>query len=240
MFAHLVQKQWLPTIIHCLYDYGTLRTDDFDDMTLRTRHWGRHWGQTTLRTGDYEDKIILKLSTKSKLAKFSKFSKIVKNIEYILPTLEGWIFYWILEVKGPSGPQLLVCGPSGLLDFVLCALRALRPCDPRRCVHDADVHDPCIHDVMYASMMQVSMMHVSMMHVSMMQMSMIHVSMMWCMHPWCIYPWCMYQWYDAFIHNMMHVSMILDPDTCMYDDAYIYPDTLDYDAHMNDAFIRDP
>ena len=32
--------------------------------------------------------------------------------------------------------------------------------------------------------------------------------------------------------------MILDPDTCMYD-AYIYPDTLDYDAHMYDAFIHD-
>ena len=29
------------------------------------------------------------------------------------------------------GPQLLVGGPSGRLDFVLRALRALRPCDPR-------------------------------------------------------------------------------------------------------------
>ena len=37
---------------------------------------------------------------------------------------------FILEVWGPSGPQLLVCGPSGLFDFVLLALRALRPCDP--------------------------------------------------------------------------------------------------------------
>ena len=32
-----------------------------------------------------------------------------------------------LEVRGPSGPQLLVGGPSGRLDFVLRALRALRP-----------------------------------------------------------------------------------------------------------------
>ena len=39
--------------------------------------------------------------------------------------------YNILEVWGPSGPRLLGCGPSGLLDFVLSALRALRPCDPR-------------------------------------------------------------------------------------------------------------
>ena len=32
-----------------------------------------------------------------------------------------------LEVRGPSGPQFLVGGPSGRLDFVLRALRALRP-----------------------------------------------------------------------------------------------------------------
>ena len=36
-----------------------------------------------------------------------------------------------IEVLGPSGAQLLSRGPSGLLDFVLRALRALRPCDPR-------------------------------------------------------------------------------------------------------------
>ena len=37
----------------------------------------------------------------------------------------------ILEVRGPSGPQLLVDGPLGRLDFVLRAPRALRPCDPK-------------------------------------------------------------------------------------------------------------
>ena len=40
-----------------------------------------------------------------------------------------------LEVKGFSGPQLLVCGPSSLLDFVLPALRALRVCDDDSIVH---------------------------------------------------------------------------------------------------------
>ena len=39
-------------------------------------------------------------------------------------------FIGVLEVRGPSGPQLLIGGPSGGLDFVLRALRALRPCDP--------------------------------------------------------------------------------------------------------------
>ena len=39
--------------------------------------------------------------------------------------------YFQLEVRGPSGPQLLVGGPWGRLDFVLRALWALRPCDPR-------------------------------------------------------------------------------------------------------------
>ena len=45
--------------------------------------------------------------------------------------------------------------------------------------------------------------------------------------------------YMTLIHvSMMHLSMILDPDTCRYD-AYIYPDTHDYDAHMYDAFIHE-
>ena len=35
-----------------------------------------------------------------------------------------------LEILGPSGARLLAGGPLGLLDFVLCALQALRPCDP--------------------------------------------------------------------------------------------------------------
>ena len=40
--------------------------------------------------------------------------------------------YLILQVWGhPCGPRLLGCGPSDLLDNVLHALLALRPCDPR-------------------------------------------------------------------------------------------------------------
>ena len=47
--------------------------------------------------------------------------------------------------------------------------------------------------------------------------------------------------------HMMHVSMILDHDTCTYD-AYIYPDTRDHDAfmrldpdtYMYDAYIYVP
>ena len=38
----------------------------------------------------------------------------------------------IITLRGPpAGPRLLGCGPSGLLDNVLHALRALRSCDPR-------------------------------------------------------------------------------------------------------------
>ena len=36
-----------------------------------------------------------------------------------------------LKSRWPSGPGLLGCGPSGLLDNVLHAVRALRRCDPR-------------------------------------------------------------------------------------------------------------
>ena len=42
----------------------------------------------------------------------------------------GWTLY-LIEVKEPSGPRLLVDGPSDLLDFIIHALRALSPCDPR-------------------------------------------------------------------------------------------------------------
>ena len=62
-------------------------------------HWGPNDEDTTLRTGDVEDKIVLKISTKSKYAKLSKVSKIVERywiydantwgmnvfIEYMLP-----------------------------------------------------------------------------------------------------------------------------------------------------------
>ena len=59
-----------------------------------------------------------------------------------------------------------------LFDFVLRALRALRPCDPRKgdhnppippschaCIHDACIKNAYIYDII---MMNVSMMHVSM------------------------------------------------------------------------------
>ncbi len=47
--------------------------------------------------------------------------------------------------------------------------------------------------------------------------------------------------YDGCIHDVMHVSMILDPDTCMYD-SNIYPDTRDYDAQcmMHLSMMLDP
>ena len=48
------------------------------------------------------------------------------------------IYIYILEESGPVGPLLLVGGPSGLLDFVLRALRPLRPCDPRNDALDSE------------------------------------------------------------------------------------------------------
>ena len=38
---------------------------------------------------------------------------------------------------------------------------------------------------------------------------------------------------------MMYISMILNPDTCIYD-AYICSSILDYDACVHDAHIHDP
>ena len=48
-----------------------------------------------------------------------------------------YIHIHVLEVWGPVGPRILVGGPSGLLDIVLRALRALRPCDPRNAALDS-------------------------------------------------------------------------------------------------------
>ena len=72
-------------------------------------------------------------------------------------------------------PFGLALGPSGLLDFVLRALRALSLCDPCRCVHDSCIRDSdcCIHKL-YP----------------------------WCMYPWCMYPRCMCPWcmYPQYMH----------------------------------------
>ena len=43
----------------------------------------------------------------------------------------GMFQYNILQVWGASGARPQAGGLSGLLDFVIRALRALRPCDPR-------------------------------------------------------------------------------------------------------------
>ena len=51
--------------------------------------------------------------------------------KYIIAIYGSGDKYEPWEVLGPSGPRLLGCGPSGLLDNVLHALRALTPCDPR-------------------------------------------------------------------------------------------------------------
>ena len=53
------------------------------------------------------------------------------------------LHYIKLEVRGS---QLLVCGPSSRLDFVLRALWALRPCDPR---NDVDTDQENILDLRY-------------------------------------------------------------------------------------------
>ena len=48
----------------------------------------------------------------------------------------------------------------------------------------------------------------------------------WCIYPWCMYPWCMYPWYMypcslILIHACMMQISILIPDTCDYDALYM-------------------
>merc|ERR1711954_60505 len=63
--------------------------------------------------------------------------------------------------------------PFGPLYFVLRALRALRPCDPRK--FDQQRH-LLVH--LYVSVIHVSLMHVSVMDVSVMDVYVMHVSVM--------------------------------------------------------------
>ena len=82
-------------------------------------------------------------------------------------------------------------GAPWLLDFVLRALRSLRPCDPCRCVHHTGVHDAYIHDVMHVYLMHVYMMHVSMRHY----VPMILDPWFWRMSVCCMYLWCLCLWW---------------------------------------------
>ena len=75
------------------------------------------------------------------------------------------IFVWIFKLLFDTNSllqslEVLACGPSGLLDFVLRSGR----------VTHADV------PMMHVSMMHVSMVHVSVMHVSVMHVSVMHIS----------------------------------------------------------------
>ena len=118
--------------------------------------------------------------------------------------------------------------PFGSFDFILRALWALRPCDPRTVdqhqhllvhlyVYDACIRTAVMHvSVMHESMMHEYMMHVSMMHVSIMHVSMMHVSMM---HV-----------------SMMHVSMML-VSMMRFHDVYI-PDACFQDAYINVSMMH--
>ena len=83
------------------------------------------------------------------------------------------------------------------------------------------INDPCSFILTLECLMYVCVMNIVMIFNFDLD---IHIHDAWCMHLWCMYQWWMYPWCDAY---MLHASMILDPDTCVYDvrmyNAYIWP-----------------
>ena len=76
-------------------------------------------------------------------ATFSCISE--SNISYFL---YFWVQCFVFPVLLYFEPEVSVTSrwrPFGPFDFVLHALWPLRPCDPRRCMHDACVHGACVH-----------------------------------------------------------------------------------------------
>ena len=100
--------------------------------------------------------------------------------------------------------------PFGPLDFVLRALRALRPCDPRK----VDQHPPFPPLRLWC----MNLWYMNLWYLR-----------PWCMYPWCMYPWCKY--HDAHIHEAcihdacIHDAYIHDAcihDACIHQDACIH------------------
>ena len=91
--------------------------------------------------------------------------------------------------------------PFGPLNFVLHALRALRPCDPRinvhdayiryACIYDASIHDTCMDDIpLSLYLCSLILKHACMMHVSMILVSLMRI------HDACVQDACFHNGYS--------------------------------------------
>ena len=85
------------------------------------------------RVGD-PDKGFAHLNYEADISYYGFYWERVGEEKYILTRSLGALRAPTSSLR-PFGPAL---GPSGLLDFVLRALRALRPCDPRNDVSDSE------------------------------------------------------------------------------------------------------
>ena len=152
---------------------------------------------------------------------------------------------------------------SRLLDNVLHALWPLRPCDPRRCMHDACVHGACVHDAcvpsayVYDACICDACICDACIRDECIRDACIcdaYIREACIRHSDC----CIYLYYlslsmmylfvmhifmmDVLIMHVstMHVYMILDPDTCVFD-AYIYDPrslTLTHVCMMNKCMMH--
>ena len=98
--------------------------------TLKSAHWVTFGPRYFLAT------VLVASAALVAIGAIAAFAKIAFNEQ-------SWVALIVLlvteiQVRDIRIITKLVCGPSGLLDFVLRALRALRPCDPRDNVSDSE------------------------------------------------------------------------------------------------------
>ena len=183
---------------------------------------------------------------------FSIFLLLAVKTNVKSPTEPRLKLYYHTRSLGALQAQTSRWRHFGPLDFVLRALRALRPCDPREVDQHLPVHlyvyDPWIYDTwIYDETMIYDaciMMLVSMMLVSNYK-GCINDS--WSLTPMhiCMYPQSKYIWSLILMHVcMMHIFLILDLDVCGYNecvyDAYIYDLWPTFFGCIYDAYAYDP
>ena len=108
------------------FDTAFVFTEVNADVVVYVKDPASSWG---FRKSDHFDLIGVLMITSMLIPRFLVAVEAFAIIRFIIYITRGLGALWApTSSLRPFGPAF---GPSGLLDFVLRALRALRPCDPR-------------------------------------------------------------------------------------------------------------
>ena len=139
MWGHrlrLILLQWGEEKTHFAWSELKFKLEYLQRKVSKTSNKKPHNTEITLTAWQEQTSLKLRLNESSQQPENVKsLLKALKHVTLKSVTLticpmfinSFYFEYGILEVRGPSEPQLLVDGPWGRLDFVLRALRALRP-----------------------------------------------------------------------------------------------------------------